>query len=100
MPLHGFASSRPQPSTRSQALPRLSQHAVEPSKKMAPGSPNPLPAQRERRLPALAFRQSTFANPSSPSETLPSVPYAPVFRFVPDARGPFSGIKNPFVRPR
>jgi hypothetical protein len=65
-----------------------------------PGVPKPAPGSAGEAPPGSGLPQSTFTNPSSPSETLPSVPYAPVFRFVPDARGPFSGIKNPFVRPR
>jgi hypothetical protein len=44
--------------------------------------------------------QSTFANRLTPSEAPPSTPSLPGFRFVPDARGPFSNTKNPFVRPR
>jgi hypothetical protein len=44
--------------------------------------------------------QSTLANRFTPSEAPPSTPSLPGFRFVPDARGPFSNTKNPFVRPR
>ena len=65
-----------------------------------PGIPKPAPGSAVEAPPGSGLRQSTFANPSSPSETPPSAPYAPVFRFVPDAGGPFSNIKNPFVRPR
>ncbi len=78
--------------------------------------PSPAPAQQEDGLgvpdpksaPGLAEEarpdpgpsQSTFAKPSSPSQASPLAPYAPGFRFVPDARGPFSNQKNPFARPR
>ncbi len=85
--------------------------------------PNPAPAQEEDRSaypaspgvpwkpePALGSaaeapsdpgpNHSTLANPFSPSEATAPAPYVPWLRFVPDARGPFSNIKNPFVRPR
>ena len=65
-----------------------------------PEVPKPAPGSAAEAPPDAGLRQSTFANPSSPSETPPSAPYAPVFRFVPDARDPFFNIKNPFVRPR
>ncbi len=65
-----------------------------------PGIPKPAPGSAGEAPKDPLPGKSTFANPSSPSETLPSLPYAPGFRFVPDARGPFSRIKNPFVRPR
>jgi hypothetical protein len=44
--------------------------------------------------------RSTPGNPLSPSEATPPAPYVPGLRFVPDARGPFSNLKNPFARPR
>ena len=77
----------PAPGVREEAAPEI------PEPEFAPG-----PA--EEATPDAALPQSTFANPSSPSEIPPRAPYAPGFRFVPDARGPFSSIKNPFVRPR
>ncbi len=72
------------------------------SEEAAPEIPEPefAPGRAAEATPDAALRQSTFANPSSPSEIPPRAPYAPGFRFVPDARGPFSSIKNPFVRPR
>jgi hypothetical protein len=65
-----------------------------------PGDPKPAPGSAGEAPPDPGPSQSTFANRRSPSEAPPLVPYAPGFRFVPDARGPFSNIKNPFVRPR
>ena len=75
--------------------------------------PQPSPAQEEDRPaspaapgsaveapPDLGPTRSTFAKPSSPSEAPPSGPYAPAFRFVPDARGPFPNQKNPFAHSR
>jgi hypothetical protein len=65
-----------------------------------PGDPKPAPGSAGEAPPDPGPSQSTFANRRSPSEAPPLMPYAPGFRFVPDARGPFSNIKNPFVRPR
>jgi hypothetical protein len=61
--------------------------------KPAPGSPAEAPSD-----PGL--NRSTLANPFSPSEATAPVPYVSGLRFVPDARGPFSNIKNSFGRPR
>ena len=44
-------------------------------------------------------QQSTFTNPSSPSETLPSVPYAPVFRFCSRHESSFLWQKEPLCPP-
>ena len=65
-----------------------------------PRKPEPAPGSAEEASPAPGPTQSTFANSLNPSEAPPLAPYAPGFCFVPDARGPFSNIKNPFVRPR
>ena len=65
-----------------------------------PRNPKPAPGSAEGAPPDPGPRQSTFANPSSSSQAPPLAPYAPGFRFVPDARGPFSNIKNSFGRPR
>jgi hypothetical protein len=65
-----------------------------------PRNPKPAPGSSEGTPPDPGPSQSTFANPSSSSQAPPLAPYAPGFRFVPDARGPFSNQKNPFARPR
>jgi hypothetical protein len=65
-----------------------------------PRNPKPAPGSAEGAPPDPGPSQSTFANPSSSSQAPPPAPYAPGFRFVPDARGPFSNPKNPFARPR
>jgi hypothetical protein len=62
--------------------------------------PKPASGSAEEAPPDPGPSQSTFAKPSSPSHAPPLAPYAPGFRFVPDARGPFSNQKNPFARPR
>ncbi len=100
-----------QPQTDAAACPpRLSRHAVEPAQahqedvlgaSVSPGVPQsvqwkPAPGSAEEAPPAPGPNQSTF----NPAEAPPLVPYAPGFRFVPDARGPFSNTKNPFVHPR
>jgi hypothetical protein len=61
--------------------------------KPAPGSPAEAPSDPDPN-------RSTLANPSSPSEATAPAPYVSGLRFVPDARGPFSNLKNPFARPR
>jgi hypothetical protein len=71
-------------------------------KEAAPGVPDPEPAPGS---PAEAPsdpgpNRSNLANPSSPSEATAPAPYVSGLRFVPDARGPFSNIKNSFGRPR
>ena len=94
MPPHGVASSRPQPSTRSQALPLTSKRI----RRVSPPIP-PVPARRQKRLLTLA--------PASPPWPKPLVPRKPshrrlstVFSWVPDTREGFSIKKNPFVHPR
>jgi hypothetical protein len=71
-------------------------------KEAAPGVPDPEPAPGS---PAEAPsdpgpNRSTLADPFSPSEATAPAPYVSGLRFVPDARGPFSNIKNSFGRPR
>jgi hypothetical protein len=65
-----------------------------------PGVPKPSPGSAGEAPPDAGLSQSTFANPSSPSETPPSAPYAPAFSWVPDTRVGFSIKKNPFAHPR
>jgi hypothetical protein len=65
-----------------------------------PRNPKPAPGSAEEAPPDPGPSQSTLAKPSSPSQAPPLAPYAPGFRFVPDARGSFSNQKNPFARPR
>jgi hypothetical protein len=85
----------PQPS------PAPAQEEDRPGIPASPGAPRkPAPGSAGEAPPAPGPSQSTFAIPLNPSEAPPLVPYAPGLRFVPDARGPFSDTKNPFVRPR
>jgi hypothetical protein len=65
-----------------------------------PRNPQPASGSAEEAPPDPGPSQSTFAKPSSPTQASPLAPYAPGFRFVPDARGPFSNQKNPFARSR
>jgi hypothetical protein len=99
---------------------RREQQATTPAATNDP-QPNPAPAQEEAAPGVPAFpgmpwkpapgppaeapsdpdpNRSTPANPSSPSEATAPAPYVSGLRFVPDARGPFSNLKNPFARPR
>ncbi len=96
MPRPGVAPrSRPQPPTRSQALPLPSKNKkIRLASPLVPASPSPssLPARWKIRLRILDPSQSTFANRFTPSEAPP--PYVPLFTSVPDLRVPFS-IKKP-----
>jgi hypothetical protein len=99
---------------------RREQQATNPAATNDP-QPNPAPAQEEAapRVPAFpgmpwkpapgspaeapsdpSPNRSIPANPFSSSEATAPAPYGPELRFVPDARGPFSNLKNPFARPR
>ena len=81
------------------------QQATTPATANNEPQPNPKAAQQEDALAPQSAEevhpdpdpsQSTFANPSSPSEAPPAAPNVPAYTFVPDLRVPFSIKKNPF----
>jgi hypothetical protein len=93
------ATNDPQPS------PAPAQEEAAPGVPASPGAPRSVPWKPAPGSPAEAPsdpgpNRSTLATPSSPSEATAPAPYAPGLRIVPDARGPFSNLKNPFARPR
>jgi hypothetical protein len=103
--IYASAWRREQQATTTGPQPSPAQEEAASGVPASPGVPRsvpmkPAPGSAGEAPPAPAPNQSTFANRLNPSEAPPLVPYAPGFRFVPDARGPFSNTKNPFVRPR